>query len=150
MVGLGLALLLAQATSPPLPTTKRFMDAFFCDGITIPVDANGYPVVRKAILKGNSLTVFVVYGSPERTAMGAILSMKRRWPLGFVLDGQPATGVHPFIEEPQVALSLKFLGLRAGRHRIEIGLLDPQGTLREQNSYCFTSPGDTTWAGYQH
>lgn len=136
----------AEASASSSSTVTKSMDSFYCDVINVPVDAHGYPVVQSAILNGASLTVRVSYGSAEKQRNGKVFPLLREWPLGFVLDNQPMIGLHPLIEEPTLKLSLFLRGLSPGKHRLDIGFLNPGGKLQEDNSYCFSVPGNERWS----
>lgn len=146
IVLLSLASAKADASVSSGSTAAKSMDSFYCDFIMVPVDAHGYPVVRSATLSGSSLTLTVSYGTAQKLKGAGIVSIANNWPLGLKVDDQPTIGLHPLIEEPTLRLSLFLRGLSPGKHRVDVGLMEPSGKLQEDNSYCFSVPGNERWS----
>jgi hypothetical protein len=105
------------------------------------IDAAQYVYLRKATLRGDYFTGWIELGIERGfVRRHPLASLKNRWGLAYQLDTSDLTTVHPLVASNDMIIALAFPRLKAGAHRLRLGLLDPKGNLTQEDAYCFSTP----------
>jgi hypothetical protein len=133
-----IVLSLTPARTPGFVGTAKL----YCGGLThVVIDSGQFVRLQKAALTGQQFTGWITYGITKdamRRTPGSTL--ENSWGLGFRLDDSVTTELHPMLAVTHLEISLSFRNLKPGMHRLELGVVEPNGQLMQVNRYCFSVP----------
>jgi hypothetical protein len=112
------------------------------------VDAGEFAYVNKAILRGDHFMAWVeLVVARDTLRRDPKITLDKDWGVGYQLDGSTIAGLHPLVRSSDLTMILSFSHLKSGPHHLRVGLISPDGQLRDDNAYCFSSPGKFTLTG---
>jgi hypothetical protein len=135
-----------MTTIPCKAAEEPSVDRLACDNhVVVTIDAAEYVYLAKVVLTHDYFTAWIGL-TIERGALKRHpnLTINDEWGIGYQLDQSEVTGIHPLVRASSATIALVFPHLKAGPHRLRLGLLNRIGELTQDNAYCFTAPGRFT------